>query len=225
MKYLLLLLTLSFPASAQVTGYMKSTSEGIQSVNAKLQQIELGAGSVTSKTTRVVSATPEDKVSANKVFTVSTGESAVSLENTEVNQLLIANPTGSGKTLKIYFVSVLSNVIAPIISYFNGGEGLSSFSITTPINLFKIYVSPTITSNGTLLTPISMQQQTVMPASGMSAYKTPSASNRGNLLTAFTSSISFGNNLYLNPGQKILVTSKANTVSLTNSINCFWVEE
>lgn len=80
---------------------------------------------------------------------------------TENNFLLIKNPSGSGKKLKIIDITI---------------------GFTNTVNVmatFKLYASPTITTNGTTLTVKPGRIGASTPTSSMQAYSAPTISARG----------------------------------------------
>jgi len=80
---------------------------------------------------------------------------------TENNFLLLKNPSGSGKRLKIIDITI---------------------GFTNTVNVmatFKLYASPTITTNGTALTIKPGRIGASTPSSVIQAYSTPTISARG----------------------------------------------
>lgn len=80
---------------------------------------------------------------------------------TENNFLLIRNPSGSGKQLRLIDITIGFTNTVNVMAY------------------FKLYASPTITANGTTLTVKPGRVGASTPASAVNAYSRPTISVRG----------------------------------------------
>lgn len=110
---------------------------------------------------------------------------------TENNFLLIRNPSGSGKRIKIIDITIgFTNTVSVLA-------------------IFKLYASPTITANGTAITIKPGRIGSGVPSSAMNAYSTPTISARGSQYLAFT--VAGGPNIpasyHLDVDQSILIDS------------------
>jgi hypothetical protein len=113
---------------------------------------------------------------------------------TENNFLLIKNPSGSGKKIKIIDLTLgFSNTVSVLA-------------------VFKLYASPTITTNGTSLTIKPGRIGAGTPSSAMQAYSTPTISVRGteyiNLMVSGGSNIA--SSYHLDVDQSIIVDENYN---------------
>lgn len=130
----------------------------------------------------------------------------------ETDSILITNPIGSGKTL--YF------------------SGLSITPVTngrtfTP----RLYINPTITTNGTSLTKSSVVLQGTPPVSVSAVYSLPTISDRGTKIKVFssgqfqdTSNLIQTNTLCLAEGYSVLMTNLASSVNSSYAVNITWSE-
>lgn len=109
----------------------------------------------------------EEHTSGGRTFRVSTNLITFGLSNNETPVLLITNPNGSGKTLKLNSLNLFTDAQA-------GGN-----------YDYKWYITPTITSNGTAITAVG-SKQTSQNSSVCSFYKSPTISANGTFIDIHT---------------------------------------
>lgn len=155
----------------------------------------------------------EDATLKNKVFCVTTNDiTSGAVGGAETAQFLISNPSNSNKRMKIYQITLGTNV-------------------STNNNIFRMYANPTVTSNGTSLTPVCLHVDGQSTASSINVYKVPTVSANGSLMMNYiapatsTVVIPCNHKIIIEKGQKLLITVRPNTTGVTYSINCFWIEE
>lgn len=131
----------------------------------------------------------------------------------ETTMLYINNPAGSGKILKIskiYFGAPTSN---------------------NTNCLYRLYLNPTITINGTAVSAMG-RRQTGQNASVCSFFTSPTATANGTLLEIHRVSSSAGeqpfdfqHGIFLEPGNRILVTATVSATALSAHANIEFIEE
>jgi len=138
---------------------------------------------------------------------------------TETAVFLIKNPTGSGKKFKI------TNLILGISPSVGSATGNNS--------IFRLYLDPTITTNGTALTINNLYSQTSPPASVMAAFSSPTIAVNGAKLASYSVDSQSGGFLLpqsgtrlLDPNHNYLITQQGivNGAS-TGLILLEWIEE
>ncbi len=155
--------------------------------------------------------TPVDEVNLGYCFMASTNDiSSGAVGGTETAQVLISNPSLSGKVMRIFGLTLGTNV-------------------STNNNIFRIYKDPTVTSNGTELTYVNMNLSGTQPTCKL--YKVPTVSGSGiffmNIIAGATTMVPinfFEKPLILSAGKKILIGVRPNTTGVTYSCNVFWTE-
>lgn len=160
-----------------------------------------------------VDSSIEEKVLNNLVFVCTTNDlTSGATGGAETPRLLISNPTGSGKKMKIFLMTLGTN-------------------ISTNNNILRLYRNPVITANGTPLVPQNFHLAASVPVSSMQLFSVPTASNNGNLMLNYiagptsTNPIDFQHKMIIEEGQKLLIAVRPNTTAVTYSINVYWVEE
>jgi hypothetical protein len=104
-------------------------------------------------------------------------------------------------------------------------------NVSTNNNIYRIYVNPTVSDNGTPLTPVCLNINGENRASAMQLFTVPTVSANGtrmmNIIQGATSMdvIAFPYVAILHSGQKLLITVRPNTTGVTYSMNFFWIEE
>lgn len=144
-------------------------------------------------------------------FSASTGRLALT-GTTETPLALFRNPNGSGKIVrfqKIYFGPTLGN---------NYCE-------------YKLYINPTITANGTTVTPVGGRQTGQAAAIALVTH-TPTISANGSLFKSIVASGLSGQtvpldldfNLFLDPNNSLLVTRTLSSNATIGGTNFEWAE-
>lgn len=130
---------------------------------------------------------------------------------TEVPYLLFKNPAASGKSAFLYLRShsILDTAAADAI--------------------FTYYSGPTITGNGTGVTPVNLRLNSSSPSSAMSVYKASTVSANGTFLFDVacinSANPTVSNSLMIvDPGVNVLVTCKESSGSSLVSIQVCWYE-
>ena len=130
--------------------------------------------------------------------------------NTEVDFILLTNPNGSGKTVKVFhlFMSMLAGT-------------------TSDYGIFRSYRNPTITSNGTA-TAVNNITSTGS-SSIVNAYLAPTISNRGTLLSSYPvidSQISIDMEflLFIPPNESKLITAQPSQTNKLHTVTMRWLE-
>jgi hypothetical protein len=153
-------------------------------------------------------------------YVASSGVISISSANTETAVMWINNPASN-----------ISSTAVPVgqqnIALFQGIRKLSqATNVSSATTLFKFYSNPTISANGTAITPGSLR-----PAMGnssvMKAYYSQTASANGTFLAVFAinyqevdSSLLF----ILDPGYSLLVTATTDTMSTSVISELSWYE-
>lgn len=145
-------------------------------------------------------------------FCVSTNDiSSGAVGGAETPQFLLKNPVGSGKVLRLTRLVLCTNV-------------------STNNNIFRLYQNPTITGPGTVLPIVPAWSKSYPSLSAMLAYKVPTVSANGILLSNFcvgpTSSLMIGLDPYFlfEEGKSLLIGVRPNTTGVTFNVNAYWQE-
>lgn len=143
-------------------------------------------------------------------FNATTDTVTIVTNNTETPFAYVTNPSASGKTLKIYLISF-------------GAPSTGSV-------VYRTYVNPTVTANGTALTIIG-GRVTGQNASVASAFKSPTVSANGTLLSVHRQNLNQDllvirdYDLFIEPGGSMLVTATVNTNNTAIHLDAEWKEE
>jgi hypothetical protein len=138
---------------------------------------------------------------------------------TETPILLIKNPNGSSVTLKV--LQLILGLLASV------GSATGNNSV------FRLYLDPTITVNGTVVTISNLYSKTGAPASVMTAFSSPTVTANGTKLGAYTVASQEGAlflpqslTRLLDPNHAWLITQTAivNGAS-TGVVQLEWIEE
>jgi hypothetical protein len=143
-------------------------------------------------------------------------KSAAIGSTSETPYFLMINPASNG-------------VSSSFKSMFNYVRKLSVITTTSAIATFRFYYNPTVTSNGTAVTPLNLRFNPNSPASVMQTFSLPSVSSNGTFIAdlAVTSGggIGISNLLFvLDPGQSILVTITESTGTVPVAFETAWNE-
>jgi hypothetical protein len=152
---------------------------------------------------------------SDKSFGISTSIT-ITGGGTENDFLLIRNPSQSGKQLKFDTISVgFNNTVSVMAS-------------------FKIYATPTITSNGTAVTINPGRIGASVPASSINVYSTPTISSRGTEYANFMvtggpnsgSSYRFNvdQTIIVDPGYSLLITGTPDGINRNLLLTLRWIE-
>jgi len=130
---------------------------------------------------------------------------------TEVPILLIKNPTGSGKAMRLHALYVAA-------------DGLS----TNEELIVRAYTQPTITANGTVLTPTSNRPAKNV-SSVLNVYSLPTISANGTKLFEFYTTTTFvldgvGHPYFLDAGYSFLLTVQQSSSGINYTTDAFWSE-
>lgn len=128
----------------------------------------------------------------------------------EVAFMLIKNPSGSGKNIRVYEIKF-------------GIDG----NVNDP-SIYRVYRDPTITTNGTAITIRNRRKSGA--ASAMEAYTAPTVSANGSLLDGETFTSIEGHDFqdlgwFIEPGEDILITIDPTLTNLSHIISLEWIEE
>jgi len=129
----------------------------------------------------------------------------------EVPYALVINPSGSG------------------LSMFNVLRRISIIVTGSAIATFRFYATPTVTANGTPLTPGNLRINAASKASVMKMYSLPTVSNNGTFI-AEIGTTSSGNPYdsdvltILDPGVTLLVTCQASSGTAPVGFETVWYE-
>ena len=178
-------------------------------VDANTQALHVQVVNNTS-TTPPQSSQIGDYTNADKVFSVSSKLNAA-LSSVENPMFLIRNPTGSGK--KIYIV--------------RGEAGTTDANITVDVRVFS---SPTVTANGTVVTPVNNKVGSVA-ASSVLANSLPTVSANGSVLRDVvngqnSNSVPFAQDsaIIMPENSAILITARPSTNGREVAITLIWIE-
>lgn len=135
-----------------------------------------------------------------------------SVGTAQTDTLLITNPAGSGKLLYLSGIS-----ITPVTN----GRTFTA----------RLYINPTITANGTLITRSSVQVTTTPPTSAVNVYSLPTISARGTLVRTYssgqfqdTANLVQTNLMVISAGRSVLLTNLASSTNSDYAINLAWSE-
>lgn len=139
---------------------------------------------------------------------------AVSISSTSETPLfLMKNPNGSGKKIVIRLFQIFA--------------GLSS----TQVSQWRVYLDPTITANGTSLTPQNMYFQTSPPSPVATAFKSPTISANGTFISLFFQLAGSLNqpeqnfDFVVDPNHNVLVTVQTSSPNVNHNVHLIWSEE
>ena len=133
---------------------------------------------------------------AYREFAVSTGLLTIG-GTSETPVIFVTNPSSNVN----FLVSLLRKVLAQTVGH---------------TALFNFYANPTVSANGTALTPVNKRVDSGAPASSMLAYKSPTVSANGSLIGSLmcgNASVMESSPLALNPNQSLLVTVQVSNAS------------
>ncbi len=138
----------------------------------------------------------------------------------------VASGTLGAETPVIYFKNPSSSGLEV-----SGPIGIAADIITKGSNaLFRLYVNPTVSNNGTAL-PLTVQDQADTSTSLMNVYSSPTVSSKGTLIKHFSvgsNSNSFDldtEQLVIDPGYSFLITVVGPTLGSTVAIDLSWLED
>lgn len=164
----------------------------------------------------IVAATNiEARLAENNQMFFSNGEVNLPNLGTETPFLLIRNPIGSGKNLRL-------NEFRPIV--------LATGSVSV---VFRLYAKPTVTAAGTAGPITSYRISAVPPVSAMQVFTSPTISANGTKFAhsfagvgtnAFMHNVDFDLAIILEPGQDLLVTGKPDANNTMVSAMMDWAE-
>jgi len=164
----------------------------------------------------LIGTVPTSSVS-HKMWVVDTGRVVggsgdATFDTTDTALLLIKNPVGSGKSLKLFSRTYGVNVVNVMAR-------------------FRLFVDPTLTADGTAL-PIIGARQTMSGRTVASAFKSPGVSSLGSLVDTFvvgqnnSGQVIFENlTVWLEPGHNWIIGVTASSNSRPVDIALKWVEE
>ncbi len=148
---------------------------------------------------------------SNKAFICTTFDLS-SNPTGENPKVLIKNPIGSGKRMKIFKFALTTNV-------------------SSNNNSFRFYLNPTVTANGTPLVSNSLNYTASPTISAMQLFSVPTISNNGTILMNFivgatsTLLVPFEKELIIDEGKQLLINVRPNTTGVTFTVVVFWIEE
>ena len=135
--------------------------------------------------------------------------SVLAIGTVETAAYLFKNPSGSGKQVKI--VSIYQN--------------------TNGTGTVRIYKTPTVTANGTTITPQSLRLQASPPASIANVFSSPTVTSNGTFIMDFVSTAQSGSlgfellgYLILDANQTILITVQNSANNTNTDIGLQWLE-
>ena len=149
---------------------------------------------------------------ANKLFTLN--HEVGNIADVEVPFILIRNPSGSGKTIRLKRIVLMNN------------------HTSTSWVKFRIYIAPTVTATGTSL-PIACTNIGSGAASAMQAFSAPTVSANGTLvlrlacpaaITAPATVLSTEFDYIVDANIDVLVTVQADGNNRVPAINVVWAE-
>lgn len=180
----------------------------VDTVEAKLQSIADNTDTLESKLQTIIDGNLwQRNVKAGKAYVVTTNAVIVA-GTSEVAFLLLKNPNASGKTIRIDKILL-------------GLENIASISTC------RIYRDPTITTNGTALTPVNLLKGGA--ASIMTAFRSPAISANGTLMiTDPVSGVSDHDQdlgLLISPNENMLLTLDPTTTNIPHMITVYYMEE
>ncbi len=128
----------------------------------------------------------------------------------EVPFALIKNPSASGKIFRFKeFLFTLAGT-------------------STQFTRFRVYGAPTISANGTAVTPLKLRTSQTQTTSA-EVYTSPTITSKGVLLQAIlffsgTSSRDLEAARYMEPGDNLLITVQPGTTNLEHAVFAAWAE-
>lgn len=148
-------------------------------------------------------------VKNKKSFTVTTGLVTVDTNN-EKPLILLRNPATSENKI--------------LITHFKFGTDSSNVR-----SLVRIYKMPTITSNGTALTPTNTYVGPDLPASSVEAYKFPTLSDNGDVLNldinpSDSPSKGLNRKYWIEPGYDLVLTTENSSANAKTFADVYWLE-
>lgn len=165
-----------------------------------------------SKNNRLLVATDQSQLAEdNKFFVTSVEKSSISTIESPV--LLFTNPSGSNKTVKIYRIIT------------------SNFHTVSSIIKYRLYKSPTITTNGTGLNEVSTHIGSSATASS-TLFVSPTLSANGTLMSHWLSAamstsaivVPFEGELILDANTSFAITAQADGTSRIAAVTIVWAE-
>jgi len=126
--------------------------------------------------------------------------------------MLLSNPATSGKSLFMFNQNMSVNSAA-----------------TGATAIFRFYINPTVTTNGTTITPNNNRVNSQSPTSLMKAYSSPTVSANGTFLVDLVTSSQIGtlqsnDFVILDPGNSLLVTLTASAANIPVGMQLTWYE-
>lgn len=141
-------------------------------------------------------------------------DSVAIAQNVEAPTYLIVNPSSSGKIIKINEIQ------------FSG-----SLHFTQNVIQFRLYIDPTVTSNGTILTPVGMRQNgqnTVVSQH----YSSPAVSSMGSMFNSVVIGTDIAYkvidshfSIWIEPGHSMLITTQVTFASYESAVSISFSEE
>jgi hypothetical protein len=158
------------------------------------------------------SGTISDYVKANKVYT-SAASVNMAAAGTNNPLIFIVNLSTSGVTLYLYRVAFGVNV-------------------TNVMSNFQVRFNPTVTSSGTVLTPVSNNVGGGAPASAINTFTLPTLSTAGTLLYNYQAGQNANSvlgledfSVQLKPGNTLSVTGNPGSNNREANVTVTWVEQ
>jgi hypothetical protein len=124
---------------------------------------------------------------------------------------------------------LMTNPAGNLKSLFNFLRTMTVVTTTGAIATFRFYSNPTVTSNGTVVTPQNLRVNAASPASTMLCYSLPSVSSKGTFVAEIGSTNSGTPTIFdllniLDPGNSILVTVIASSGTVPVAFATAWYE-
>lgn len=136
-----------------------------------------------------------------------------------IDSITLATTT---ETPAMLLTNAAANTVG-LFSYLAAGASLTSGNSV----VFKFYYNPTITSNGTALTPVNLRFASGN-LSAMTAFKAPTISANGTYLYSMQANFGSGSvsNIIsvLDPGKSLLVTATASANTTAYTLSRIWNE-
>jgi len=150
----------------------------------------------------------QQNVLLGKAYVVTTNVITIA-GTSETAFLLLKNPSGSGKTIRIQKILF-------------GMEGIIS------ISTYRIYRDPTITANGTVLTPINLLKGGSYGV--LSVFRAPTITGNGTLMvvdtfTPHSPDYDLDLGFLISPNENILITIDPTTANLLHMATVYYMEE
>ena len=146
-----------------------------------------------------------------QTFSLTSGDTTIA-SVTETPLLLISNPIGSGKIMKISSI------------------GLGSANANNTFLVYKFYISPTVTANGTAIAVVG-SRQTSQNTPVTNIFRTPTVTANGNIYkqfrtgTAGHAQLDINFSFWVEANQKMLITVTSTAVGIPAYINLSYKEE